>query len=133
MEPIVADIRRIALLFQTVTIAATSLGCGSGFGTLGSVPGQHALPHGKTENMISPSSEMPAMSCRPIAVIALIGAFAAAGCAGTLMGPTVQVMPGPNKPLGAFSSDQATCRRFAEQAVADQAQGANLRGLVAQH
>jgi uncharacterized protein YcfJ len=45
------------------------------------------------------------------------------------MGPTVQVMPGPNKPLGAFSSDQATCRRFVEQAVADQAQGANLRGL----
>jgi hypothetical protein len=69
------------------------------------------------------------MSCRPIAVIAPIGAFAAAGCAGTPMGPTVQVMPGPNKPLGAFSSDQATCRRFVEQAVADQTQGANLRGL----
>jgi hypothetical protein len=69
------------------------------------------------------------MSCRLIVIVGLAGTFGVAGCAQSPMGPTVQVMPGPNKPLGAFSSDQATCRRFAEQAVADQAQGANLRGL----
>ena len=61
--------------------------------------------------------------------LALVGVLAVAACAQTPMGPTVQVMPGANKSLAAFSSDQSTCRQFAEQAVADQAQGANLRGL----
>src|SRR5262249_56510173 len=50
-------------------------------------------------------------------------------CVQTPMGPTVQVMPGPNTSLASFQNDQSTCRQFAEQAVADQAQGANLRGL----
>ena len=45
------------------------------------------------------------------------------------MGPTVQVLPGPGKSFASFQSDQAICRQFAEQAVRDQAQGANLRGL----
>src|SRR5262245_38478841 len=50
-------------------------------------------------------------------------------CAETPMGPTVQVMPGPNTSLASFQNDQATCRQFAQQAVSDQVQGANLRGL----
>jgi hypothetical protein len=50
-------------------------------------------------------------------------------CVQTPMGPTVRVMPGPNTSLASFQNDQGTCRQFAEQAVADQAQGANLRGL----
>ena len=45
------------------------------------------------------------------------------------MGPTVQVLPGPGKSFSAFQNDQAICRQFADQAVRDQAQGANLRGL----
>jgi uncharacterized protein YcfJ len=45
------------------------------------------------------------------------------------MGSTVPVTPGPNTSLASFQNDQATCRQFAQQAVADQAQGANLRGL----
>jgi hypothetical protein len=52
-----------------------------------------------------------------------------AACAETPMGPTVQVMPGPGKSFSSFQNDQAVCRQFAEQAVRDQAQGANLRGL----
>jgi hypothetical protein len=36
---------------------------------------------------------------------------------------------GPNTSLASFQNDQATCRQFAQQAVADQAQGVNLRGL----
>lgn len=59
-----------------------------------------------------------------LAPVLLLGA-----CAETPMGPTVQVMPGPNTSFSNFQSDQATCRRFAEQAVADQARGANVRGL----
>jgi outer membrane lipoprotein SlyB len=52
-----------------------------------------------------------------------------AACAETPMGSTVPVMPGPNTSLAQFENDQAVCRNFAQQAVQDQAQGANLRGL----
>jgi hypothetical protein len=59
----------------------------------------------------------------------LAGMLLLAGCAQNPMGPTVPVMPGPNTSLGQFQNDQAVCRNFADQAVRDQAQGANLRGL----
>jgi hypothetical protein len=54
-----------------------------------------------------------------------------AACAQTPMGPTVQVMPGPNKPFDAFQYDQSVCRQFAQQAVAGQAENANARGVGA--
>ncbi len=60
---------------------------------------------------------------------ALAGVLLVSACAETPMGPTVQVMPGPNKSFANFQSDQSTCREFAEQAVRDQARNANLRGL----
>jgi hypothetical protein len=62
-------------------------------------------------------------------VIALTGVIVLSACVETPMGSTVPVMPGPNKSLASFQSDQAMCRQFAQQAVADQVQGANLRGL----
>jgi hypothetical protein len=65
-----------------------------------------------------------ASCCAAVAGVLLLSA-----CAQTPMGPTVQVLPGPGKSFANFQSDQATCRQFAEQAVGDQAQGANLRGL----
>jgi uncharacterized protein YcfJ len=63
------------------------------------------------------------------AFIGVAGLMVLSACAQTPMGSTVQVMPGPNTSLASFQNDQATCRQFAEQAVRDQAQGANLRGL----
>ena len=66
----------------------------------------------------------PALGSAVLAGTLLLGA-----CAQTPMGPTIQVMPGPNTSLANFQSDQATCRNFAEQAVQDQARGANVRGL----
>jgi outer membrane lipoprotein SlyB len=54
-----------------------------------------------------------------------------AGCAETPMGPTVQVMPGSGKTLDAFQADQFTCKQFAENAVAGQAQNANNRAVGA--
>jgi hypothetical protein len=60
---------------------------------------------------------------------ALAGVVVLSACAQTPVGPTVQVMPGPNTSFASFQDDQATCRQFAQQAVADQTQGANLRGL----
>jgi hypothetical protein len=52
-----------------------------------------------------------------------------AGCAQTPLGPTVQVMPGPGKSFDAFQYDQMSCRQFADQSVAGQAQNANVRGI----
>jgi hypothetical protein len=63
------------------------------------------------------------------AFIALGAVMVLSACAQTPMGSTVPVMPGPNTSLASFQNDQATCRQFAQQAVADQVQGANLRGL----
>ena len=45
------------------------------------------------------------------------------------MGPTVQVLPGPNKPFDVFQNDQALCKQYADQQVAGQAEAANQRGL----
>src|SRR5215468_11225051 len=63
------------------------------------------------------------------ALVPLTGMTALAACVEAPMGPTIPVMPGPNTSLASFQNDQAICRQFAQQAVADQAQGANLRGL----
>ncbi|HEY2634189.1 MAG TPA: hypothetical protein VGI51_05680 [Steroidobacteraceae bacterium] len=63
------------------------------------------------------------------ASIALASVILLSACAQTPMGSTVPVTPGPNTSLASFQNDQMTCRQFAQQAVADQAQGANLRGL----
>src|SRR5574340_1785510 len=52
-------------------------------------------------------------------------------CAQTPMGPTVNVMPGPQVSFADFQNDQTLCKQFAEQAVSGQAQNANLRGLGA--
>src|SRR5262249_23326271 len=51
------------------------------------------------------------------------------GCAQTPLGPTVQVMPGPGKSFDAFAYDQATCKQFAADTVAGQAQNANTRAV----
>jgi outer membrane lipoprotein SlyB len=66
---------------------------------------------------------------RSPACLLLTATLLLAACAETPMGPTVPVMPGPNTSLSQFQNDQAVCRNFAQQAVQDQAQGANLRGL----
>jgi hypothetical protein len=68
-------------------------------------------------------------SCARVAPAVLIPAILLGACAQTPMGPTVQVLPGPNKSFADFQNDQAICRQFAQQAVGDQARGANLRGL----
>ena len=69
------------------------------------------------------------VTLRAIGSAALAGTLVLGACAETPMGPTVPVMPGPNTSFSQFQNDQAVCRNFAGQAVQDQAQGANLRGL----
>ncbi len=86
------------------------------------VPGWDAACH-----LFVPREESPDDEIFPF--FALAGVMLLSACVETPMGSTVQVMPGPNTSLASFQNDQATCRQFAQQAVADQAQGANLRGL----
>ena len=59
-----------------------------------------------------------------LAVIAVLS-----GCASPPMGPTVNVMPGQGKPFEAFQGDDASCRGWANQAVAGQAEAANNRAV----
>ena len=53
------------------------------------------------------------------------------GCAGTPMGPTVQVIPAPNKPFELFQQEDAYCRQFAGQQVSGQADAANEKAVGA--
>jgi hypothetical protein len=46
-------------------------------------------------------------------------------CATTPMGPTVNVMPNPNKPFGDFMADQSMCKDYAAGQVQGAAQQAN--------
>jgi uncharacterized protein YcfJ len=73
------------------------------------------------------------MKMRDVRRAALIGVVAPtmllAGCAQTPMGPTIMVVPAPGKTLDAFQLDQLTCRQFAENAVAGQAQSANNQAV----
>ncbi len=47
------------------------------------------------------------------------------GCVTPPMGPTIPVMPGPNKSLQAFQADESTCEGYASQRVAGGAEAAN--------
>lgn len=47
------------------------------------------------------------------------------GCVTPPMGPTIPVMPGPNKSFEAFQQDQNVCENYASQSVAGQAEAAN--------
>jgi outer membrane lipoprotein SlyB len=86
---------------------------------------------------IRPTTIGPSRPSRPETIIVnqtpaclvLAGTLLLAACAETPMGPTIPVAPGPNTSFSQFQNDQAVCRNFAQQAVRDQAQGANLRGL----
>ncbi|HVY17801.1 MAG TPA: YMGG-like glycine zipper-containing protein [Rhodopila sp.] len=46
-------------------------------------------------------------------------------CTTAPMGPTIAVMPAPNKPFDAFQQDQYVCKQFASDQVAGGAQQAN--------
>jgi outer membrane lipoprotein SlyB len=60
------------------------------------------------------------------AIVATTAAAALlAGCVTQPMGPTIPVMPGPNKSFEAFQADEATCEQYASQRVAGQAESAN--------
>jgi uncharacterized protein YcfJ len=63
------------------------------------------------------------------ALPALAAALALVACVSQPMGPTVAVMPAPNKPFEVFAQDQAACKEFAANQVAGGAQVANNQAL----
>ena len=60
---------------------------------------------------------------------AMIAAVALAGCAPTVMAPTVPVMPGANKPFDQFAVDQQTCQGYANSQTAPLSAQANNQAL----
>ena len=61
--------------------------------------------------------------------VGLVTLIALAGCATPPAGPTVGVMPAPNKSFNDFAADQAVCKQWADSQVAGQAQAANNQAL----
>jgi uncharacterized protein YcfJ len=57
--------------------------------------------------------------------LSVSAALALAGCVSQPMGPSVAVMPAPNKPFEVFQQDQAVCEQWAGQQVSGEAQDAN--------
>jgi uncharacterized protein YcfJ len=55
--------------------------------------------------------------------------IALAGCAPTVMAPTVPVMPGANKPFDQFAADQQTCQAYANSQTAPLAAQANNQAV----
>jgi len=53
-----------------------------------------------------------------------------AGCVTPPMGPTIPVMPAPNKPFSVFQRDQAGCMDYASRQVAGEAQAANNQQVL---
>jgi hypothetical protein len=60
--------------------------------------------------------------------LAIAGALIG-GCVSPPMGPTVAVMPAPNKPLVVFQQDQSACREYAAQEISGGANQANTQQL----
>jgi hypothetical protein len=50
-------------------------------------------------------------------------------CAATPLGPTVQVLPPPDKPFPVFEQDQTQCKQYAQSQVAGQADAANSQAF----
>jgi outer membrane lipoprotein SlyB len=75
--------------------------------------------------------EFAMMPIKTTVVCGFLTLVALSGCAMRPMGPTVAVMPAPNKPFEAFQDDVALCKQFAAQQVSGQAKAANDQALGA--
>ena len=64
-----------------------------------------------------------------VGVAAIAGGLLLQGCATTPLGPTVQVLPGRNKPFEVFQQDVAICTQYASSQVQGQADRANSQAV----
>lgn len=70
------------------------------------------------------------MSSRQTTTVLLATAVLLGGCVTPPLGPTIAVMPAPNKPFEVFQQDQALCKDYASQQVAGGAEQANNQQLL---
>ena len=70
------------------------------------------------------------MSSFTINRAALAAILLVSGCVVPPMGPTIPVMPAPNKPFEVFRDDQAICKDYASQQVGGEAQRANNQQVL---
>ena len=66
---------------------------------------------------------------RPVIVVALV-LLLCSGCVSTPTGPTVAVMPGPEKSFEQFQTDDVVCRQWAVQQAGGQPQSALTQGTA---
>ena len=71
------------------------------------------------------------MSRMKPSILAMAALVALGGCATQPLGPTVSVMPAPNKPFQVFQDDQAVCKDYAGRDVAGGAEAANQQAVGA--
>ncbi|HEY3636946.1 MAG TPA: YMGG-like glycine zipper-containing protein [Rhizomicrobium sp.] len=69
------------------------------------------------------------MTIKRTIILATALATALSGCVSAPMGPSIPVMPGPNKSLDVFQRDEAACEGYASQRVAGGAEAANNTAL----
>jgi hypothetical protein len=73
------------------------------------------------------SFTMPSLkfNCVALSAVLLVG-----GCVAPPMGPSIPVMPSPNKPFEVFRDDQAICMNYAGQQTSGDAQQANNQQVL---
>ena len=60
----------------------------------------------------------------------VLGLLLVSGCASQPTGPTVRVLPAPNKPFEVFQQEDAYCRQYASSQVAGESDKANNDQLL---
>jgi hypothetical protein len=64
-------------------------------------------------------------------ILLLLVAMLLSGCAVVPTGPSVAVMPGPNKPFEVFQTDDGVCRQWAQQQIGGASPGQTANQNVA--
>lgn len=62
-------------------------------------------------------------------ISAALGGALLAGCVTQPMGPSVAVMPAPNKPFDVFAQDQTECKQYADSQVVSGVDAANSEAV----
>jgi uncharacterized protein YcfJ len=63
------------------------------------------------------------------AIVGLVSAALLSACATQPIGPTVQVMPAPNKPFNVFADDEVVCKQYAQGQISGAVDQANTNAV----
>jgi len=71
------------------------------------------------------------MKVQRLTIAVMMATVVLAGCVSRPKGPTVAVMPGPNKPFDAFQADDYACKSWADQQIGSSDESANNKQIGA--